>query len=79
VIQKTATSVVVFIVFPKHKAVVVFDPMFSWTKAKPTLDPSPQSEEFFQVKAIFASNQFLIAHSELHRALQHECQKFEAA
>jgi hypothetical protein len=70
--------VVVFIVFPKHKAVVVFDPMFSWTKAKPTLHPTSQSEEFFQVKAIFASNQFLIAHSELHRALQHECQKFEA-
>ena len=56
VIQKKSTSVVVFILFPKHKAVVVFDPVFSWTKrGKPPLDPSPESEEFFEVKAVFAS------------------------
>jgi hypothetical protein len=79
VIQKTTTSVVVFIIFPQHKAVVAFDPIFSWTKSKAPLQASQLSEEFVKVSTE-SCFKFLILSSELLRTLQQKCrQKFKEA
>jgi hypothetical protein len=76
VIQKTTTSVVVFIIFPQHKAVVAFDPVFSWTKPKAPLEASRLSDEFVKVSTE-SCFKFLILSSELLQSLQQKCQKFK--
>lgn len=53
-IQRTTTSVVVHTLFPKHKACIVFDPIFSWMATnKPPEAPSRNSDEWLKVECLF--------------------------